>query len=80
MISTRHITRSDVPALAELLRVNREFLGPWEPLRGDEYFTAAGQRCVVQDALARYEKRTALPHVIVDDAGHQGAALFGAGE
>ncbi len=52
-----------------MLRVNREFLAPWEPLRGDEYFTAAGQRCVVQDALARYGEGTTLPHVIVDGAG-----------
>ncbi len=49
--------------------MNRDFLAPWEPLRADEYFTAEGQQCVVQDALERYGAGTTLPYVIVDGSG-----------
>ena len=40
---TRLITLDDAAALASLLRVNREFLAPWEPVRPEEYFTVEGQ-------------------------------------
>jgi ribosomal-protein-alanine N-acetyltransferase len=67
--ATRLLTLDDVPVLAELVRVNRGFLAPWEPARSDAYFTADGQRAVVEDALARHEQGASLPHVILDDAG-----------
>jgi [ribosomal protein S5]-alanine N-acetyltransferase len=66
---TRLVTPDDVPALAELLRVSRAFLAPWEPVRGDDYFTTEGQLVVISDALARHEHGSALPHVILDDTG-----------
>jgi ribosomal-protein-alanine N-acetyltransferase len=66
---TRRVTLEDVPLLAELLRVNREFLAPWEPIRGDDYFTADGQRAVIEVALDRYAQGTTLPHVILDESG-----------
>lgn len=69
MNATRLVTLDDIPVLAELLRVNRDFLAPWEPIRGDEYFTADGQRIVIRNALARNEQGSALPHVILDDSG-----------
>ena len=55
--------------LAELVRVNREFLAPWEPIRDDRYFTAESQRAVIRDALERYELGSTLPHVILDEPG-----------
>jgi ribosomal-protein-alanine N-acetyltransferase len=67
--ATRLVTTDDVPALAELLRVSRDFLAPWEPLRGDDYFTADGQLAVVSDALAQHERGSTLPHVILDGTG-----------
>ena len=69
MSATRLVRLGDVPVLAELLRVNRDFLAPWEPTRTDDYFTVDGQRAVIRDALARYEHGSSLPHVILDGAG-----------
>ncbi|MCW3845173.1 GNAT family N-acetyltransferase [Micromonospora yasonensis] len=66
---TRLVTAEDAPALAELLRVNREFLAPWEPIRSEDYFTAAGQHAVIQADLQQHEQGSKLPHVILDDAG-----------
>ena len=69
MNSSRLVTLQDVPALAELHRVNRDFLAPFEPARPDEYFTVAGQRAVITGALARYEQGSVLPHVILGASG-----------
>lgn len=68
MSVTRLVRLEDAPALAALLRDNREFLAPWEPIRGAEYFTAEGQRAVLQDALVRHRDGSALPRVIVTDS------------
>jgi ribosomal-protein-alanine N-acetyltransferase len=65
--ATRLITPSDAPALAELARANREFLAPFEPLRGAAYFTVDGQRAAIQDVLAEHQQGTVLPHVILAD-------------
>src|SRR5256885_10896646 len=67
--ATRLVTLGDVPALTELVRANRDFLAPWEPARNESYFTAAGQRAVVRDALARHGQGSVLPHVILDESG-----------
>lgn len=67
--TTRLITLDDSPVLAELLRVNRDFLAPWEPIRHDDYFTVEGQRTVIETALGQHEQGVKLPCVILDDAG-----------
>jgi ribosomal-protein-alanine N-acetyltransferase len=69
MTDTRLVTLDGVPVLAALLRANRDFLAPWEPVRGDEYFTGGGQRENVARALARCEQGVQVPHVIVDESG-----------
>ncbi len=69
MSVTRLVTLDDVPALAKLLSANRDFLAPWEPVRGDGYFTPDGQRAIVTRALARYGEGTHLPLVICDESG-----------
>jgi ribosomal-protein-alanine N-acetyltransferase len=66
---TRLVTPGDAPALAELVRVNRDFLAPWEPARSEDYFTVGGQRAIIGDGLARYQQGTALPHVILGRTG-----------
>jgi ribosomal-protein-alanine N-acetyltransferase len=66
-VTTRLITRDDVPALVELMRANRDFLAPWEPLRTDEFFTLEHQDTATAQALEQYEMGTMVPHVIVDD-------------
>ncbi|MET7397565.1 GNAT family protein [Dactylosporangium sp. NPDC005572] len=65
---TRLLAPEDAPALAELLRVNREFLEPWQPVRSEDYFTAAGQLAVIQADLDEYGQGAKLPHVILDDS------------
>ena len=69
MSRTRLVTRDDASELAAALRLNRDFMTPWEPVRDDPYFTVDGQDAVIQEALARHGRGHALPHVIVDDAG-----------
>jgi ribosomal-protein-alanine N-acetyltransferase len=66
---TRLITLEDAPALAELLRANREFLAPWDPVRSEDYFTADGQHAVVGADLQQHAQGAKLPHVILDDSG-----------
>jgi ribosomal-protein-alanine N-acetyltransferase len=73
MTACRLITPDDAPALAELQRVNRAFLAPWEPARSDEYFTEAGQRAAIEQALTEYRQGRNLPQVILDD----GAGIVG---
>jgi ribosomal-protein-alanine N-acetyltransferase len=65
-ITTRLVSFEDVPVLAELLRVNRDFLAPFEPIRDEDYFTVDGQHAVIRAALERHEQGTTLPHVIVE--------------
>ncbi|MGI5213963.1 GNAT family N-acetyltransferase [Plantactinospora sp. CA-290183] len=62
----RLVRLDDVPALTELLRANREFLAPWEPLRGDDYFTVEGQEAVIRTVLSQHEQGFTLPYVILD--------------
>jgi len=66
MSGTRLVTLNDAPVLADLLRANRDFLAPWEPVRSDDYFTVEGQRADLRAALERHDNGTALPHVILD--------------
>ncbi|MEU1837886.1 GNAT family N-acetyltransferase [Micromonospora chersina] len=66
---TRLLDAEDAPALADVLRANREFLAPWEPIRSEDYFTADGQHAVIEADLQQYEQGTKLPHVILDDSG-----------
>ena len=66
---TRLVTLNDPPVLAELVRVNRDFMAPWEPIRGEDYFTVDGQHAVIRADLEQYEQGSKLPHVILDDSG-----------
>lgn len=65
----RLLERKDIPALASLVRANREFLAPTSPLRPEEYFTDEGQERAALESLEAAENGTALPMVIVDAAG-----------
>lgn len=69
MPPTRLLTPDDVPALTALVVANRAFMAPWDPVRDEGYFTEAGQRQVVADALERHRQGTLLPHVVLDDSG-----------
>jgi ribosomal-protein-alanine N-acetyltransferase len=65
----RLISPSDDRALADLRRINREFLAPWDPMRSAEYFTVEGQRADIEAALARHRRGEGLPFVVLDDRG-----------
>jgi [ribosomal protein S5]-alanine N-acetyltransferase len=65
----RPVTLDDAPALAALLRANRAFLAPWDPIRPEEYFTDEGQRDDVRSALQRAADDAGLVQVILDDSG-----------
>ena len=73
MTHCRLISLNDAPVLAGLLQVNRDFLAPFEPVRGDDYFTETGQRAAITAALAEYAQGRSLPFVIeTEDAGPVG--------
>jgi ribosomal-protein-alanine N-acetyltransferase len=65
----RPLESTDIPALTELTRANREFLAPTSPLRHEEYFTDAGFERATMESLEAAEDGTALPMVIIDGAG-----------
>ena len=65
MPATRLVRIDDAARLADLLRDNRAFLAPWEPIRPEAFFTAEGQRRVIEDALNGYERGVTIPRVIL---------------
>lgn len=69
MTRIRLVSRTDADALSKLLQANRDFLAPWEPVRSEDYVTAAGQLADVEAALERHEQGAAAPFVILDEAG-----------
>lgn len=66
-VTTRLVTRDDVPALLDLMVANREFLAPWEPLRTEEYFSLEYQHTAIGDSLEQYRMGTMVPHLIIDE-------------
>lgn len=69
MSSTRALTLDDAAALARLLRSNRDYLAPWEPVRDEDYFTVDGQRAVIEAALEQQAQGSMLAHAILDERG-----------
>jgi ribosomal-protein-alanine N-acetyltransferase len=66
---TRLATLGDAEELAACPTRNRAFLTPWEPVREDAYFTAAGQREVLAESLDLYARGMMVPLVVVDEDG-----------
>ncbi|MBG0561990.1 GNAT family N-acetyltransferase [Actinoplanes aureus] len=60
----RRVTVDDAGPLAALVRANRAYLEPWDPIRDESYYTEYGQRRLIADVLG---KDDALPYVIVVD-------------
>lgn len=65
----RLIRLDDAAPLADLVAASREHLAPWEPVRGDDYFTEPGQRAAVEASLDRQARGEGMPWVILDDTG-----------
>jgi ribosomal-protein-alanine N-acetyltransferase len=55
-ITIRPFTLSDVKSMLELLQRNRSFLQPFEPIRPETYFTYAGQRLAIEQAIEQWKK------------------------
>jgi ribosomal-protein-alanine N-acetyltransferase len=66
---TRLIKMEDAAVLGVLVRESREFMAPWEPARGEGWFTAEGQAEAIRAALAEHERGGNLPHVILGPDG-----------
>lgn len=67
-MTIRLVQPSDADVLTRLVVENRTFLAPWEPVRGEEYFTLAGQRDGIEEALVRHAAGLVVPYVILDDS------------
>ncbi|GAA1459464.1 GNAT family N-acetyltransferase [Nocardiopsis exhalans] len=69
MASTRLLTPGDATELAEILSENREFLAPWEPLRGDDHFTPERQSALLEQALRDHEAGISVPLAVLGPGG-----------
>jgi hypothetical protein len=69
MTVTRPLTPGDADTVAELLRLNRDFLAPSEPVRDEEYYTADGQRAVIEGPPVAIELRTAGRPAVIEVSG-----------
>ena len=65
----RPLKAGDADRLAELVTRSRDFLAPWEPVRPDSFFTVAGQRDAVAQALTSRANGLMEPFVILADDG-----------
>jgi ribosomal-protein-alanine N-acetyltransferase len=72
---TRPVTVEDAPELARLLAANRAFMAPWDAIRPDVFYTAAGQDVEVRLLLERQEAGAAAAQVVLDDAGRVVGAI-----
>ncbi|MFD1722984.1 GNAT family N-acetyltransferase [Amnibacterium endophyticum] len=66
---TRLLSIDDAAEHAAALAAERDFLAPYEPMRSDAFYTAAGQREVLRLRLERYEAGVEVPRAILDDDG-----------
>jgi [ribosomal protein S5]-alanine N-acetyltransferase len=71
LVITRPLRLGDAAEMAEVLRRNRDFLAPWDPVRDEDYFTEPGQRIVIEGLLDGQQQGSALPLAIV----HNGAIV-----
>lgn len=66
-VGIRVVAEDDAAALADLLTRNREFLAPWDPVREEAYYTAAGQRDLLARSLRRLAAGAEWPGLILVD-------------
>lgn len=66
-VSVRILRLQDAAPLARLLRANRDFLQPYEPVRDEAYFTVETQYRIVEDALLLHSGGVHLPCAVLLD-------------
>jgi hypothetical protein len=73
IIDVRLVRLDDVVELTDVLIGSRAHLAPWDPERGDAYFTGSAQRQVITEALGAHERGTMVPLVmtVADGAAAQ---------
>lgn len=67
-VRLRPAVLDDAPALAALAVSQREHLAPWEPERQARWFTEAGQREALEQAVREHAAGRSYAFVITDDA------------
>ncbi|WP_285599168.1 GNAT family protein [Kineosporia sp. NBRC 101731] len=65
-VTVRIVREEDAEPFARVVAENRDFLQPWEPIRGEEYFSVEGQRRMLDDALLLYSGGILLPCTIIE--------------
>jgi ribosomal-protein-alanine N-acetyltransferase len=60
----RSLTDADAPGLADAAGRNREHLAPWEPWRGEDYYTVSGQQRDLVVALEAIEAGRLATYVV----------------
>lgn len=58
------LSPDDADRLAAAYRRNRDYLAPWEPVRPDVFFTAAGQQAVIDAKLALHQAGSEVPMIL----------------
>lgn len=76
MAVTRLVTPEDAAEINDLYTRNREFMRPWDPARGPEWFTEAEQRRLIEGALEGHERGVGRPLVILTPDGTIAGRLF----
>jgi [ribosomal protein S5]-alanine N-acetyltransferase len=71
-VGIRVVAPDDAEVFAELLTRNRAFLAPWDPVRPEEYFSAEGQRTLLERSLRRLGEGVDWPGVITVDGAPVG--------
>ncbi len=69
----RPLAPDDDEAFTRLAVRNRAFMRPYEPVRGPEHFTLAGQRARIASLLGQQERGDAAPFAIIDEGAVVGA-------
>ncbi|WP_412539447.1 GNAT family protein [Longispora sp. K20-0274] len=75
-VTLRPATLADAPALHRAYLRNREHLRPWDPRRGEDFFTLAGQVTRLADQLQQREAGRLALWVLVDDSEVVGAVTL----
>ncbi|MCC2308849.1 GNAT family N-acetyltransferase [Cellulomonas chengniuliangii] len=68
-VATRLLSVEDAEEITVLLRENREFLAPWDPTRGDDYFLVDTQREIAAQGIEAHSRGAMLPLVILEEGG-----------
>ena len=63
-LAIRPLAPADAPVVAGLVRANRAYMAPWDPVRDETYYTDEGQREIIATVLTL---DNVLPYVILAD-------------